>query len=121
MQPTERGPWIEGLPAAPALYRFRFVGRDGPWVYVGQTMDLARRIGHYRTGDRELRTNARVHDLMVEHLAGRKSVELDIAVKASVTVAGVTRELSLDDRLDRMLAEAAAIDGVPRDALLNKH
>ena len=120
VEDTERGPWVAGLPKGPALYRLRFVNGDGPWVYIGETMNVARRIVHYRTGDPDLRTNAWIHGLLVEHLAARKAVELDVALKGSVTVAGLTRELRLDDKLDRRLAEAAAINAVPRDALLNK-
>ena len=117
---TERGPSVDNLPAVPAIYRFRFVGMEGGSVYVGETMNLARRMGNYRVGDPHLRTNAWVHDLMVTHLASGSVLELDVAFGASATTDGVTRELLLGDKLDRVLAEAAAIHDVPRSVLLNK-
>lgn len=118
---TERGPWTDGLQAEPALYRFHFADRESPTVYVGETMNVARRMAHYRTGDPELATNKWIHDLMIEHLAAGKALLMDVTTRATVTRGYVTEELDLGDRLDRVLAEAAAINAVPRSDLLNKH
>jgi hypothetical protein len=98
-----------------------FAEREGPTVYVGETMNVARRMAHYRTGDPELATNKWIHDLMVEHLAAEKPLLMDVATRATVTRGYVTEELDLGDKLDRVLAEAAAINAVPRANLLNRH
>jgi hypothetical protein len=116
----ERGPWIRDLQACPAIYRIRFVGMAARWVYIGETMDLARRMVHYRTGDPELRTNAWVNRLMNDHLGSQKVIEMDVAYRASVTIGGVTRELVLAVKMDRLLAESAAIACIPATEILNR-
>ena len=112
--------WVREIPDRPAIYRLRLVDADGRWVYVGETDDLQRRMGHYRTGDEKLPTNSEVHEFVTAHWGLELPVELDVAFRASVTTGGVSRELDLRDKLDRALAESAAIAAVPVPDLLTR-
>jgi hypothetical protein len=109
-----------GLGHRPALYRLRFIDRPGPWIYIGETEDLARRAHQYERGDRSQRTNARINDLIHQHLDDNGGIELDVALEASLTLEGEPpRAIAMASKLERVLAEHAAIAHVPHSQLLN--
>jgi hypothetical protein len=112
----------DGLGRQPALYRFRFVDRAGRWIYVGETEDMARRAHHYERGDRSQRTNASINALMRSHIDGLRRVEMDVALVASLVLGSEPRrQLDLTEKLDRVLAESAAIAAMPREWLVNNN
>jgi hypothetical protein len=112
-------PAFPPLPKQPGLYRYEF--RDGTTgsrtLYVGESVQLARRANNYRnarTDRSRQRTSRRIHKEITAHLASGGTIEFAIATQAS------WGEQALDFRLKsaRRLAENAAVvlaqtDGIP--------
>jgi hypothetical protein len=112
-------PAFPPLPKQPGLYRYEF--RDGATgsrtLYVGESVQLARRANNYRnakTDRSRQRTSRRIHKEIIAHLASGGTIEFAIATRAR------WGEQALDFRLKsaRRLAENAAVvpaqtDGIP--------
>lgn len=105
-------PVFPPLPSAPGLYRFDFraaVG-EGSTIYIGESVDLARRASNYRnakTDRSRQRTSRRIHKDMVEHLAGGGRLDCAIAVAAALGDGGSA--LDLRRKSARRFAENAAV------------
>ena len=95
------------LPTDPGVYRFSFTDADGQLVgvYVGESDNLARRMGNYRNPGPTQPTNQRLHARILEILAAGGGAALTVATAASID----------DDALDlagkpaRLLAENLAL------------
>ncbi len=100
-------PMTAGLPAEPGLYRFSFLGRDGAVdaVYVGETDNLARRMGQYRNPGAGQQTNLRLRDLVVDHLGSGGQVTLVVATEVDIN----SNPADFHQRPVRLLAENAAL------------
>jgi excinuclease UvrABC nuclease subunit len=48
------------LSTEPGVYRFRGGGQE-PWVYIGETDNVQRRLAHYRKPDPRQQTNIRLN------------------------------------------------------------
>ena len=93
------------LDEVPGLYRFE-VGEE---VYVGETDRLARRMQHYRTPGPSQPTNIRINAWLVDVLSARQAARLSVVLKGEVALDGQRRALRLDQKVDRVLAEHAAL------------
>lgn len=104
-------PKFPGLPRVPGLYRFDF-GVDDAGIrtlYVGESVDLARRANNYRnakTDRSRQRTSRRIHKEIVGYLGAGGTIEFAIA-----TSVRWAEDAKLDLRLKsaRRLAENAAV------------
>lgn len=100
------------MPAAPGLYRLRFVGAEGAWTraYIGEAGNFQSRARGYRApGTDPKRTNFRVNGLLREHHGSGKKVEVALVTDAVIQVAGEERTLDLDRKSSRLLVENAAL------------
>lgn len=95
-------------PAAPGLYRFRIHSRDGVRSYIGESVDLERRLGQYRIPGRA-QTNTRLNMLLLERIAMGDRVEVETCAQATLVIDGATVPADLADRHVRRLVEGAAI------------
>ena len=108
---ADRLPAFPRLPREPGLYRFEF-GTDFPdtrRLYIGESVDLARRASNYRnakTDRSRQRTSRRIHKEIVGHLSAGGSIEFAIATSASWSEDGA---LDFRRKSARHLAESAAV------------
>lgn len=113
-------PMTAGLPVEPGLYRFSFVGGEGAVdaVYVGETDNLARRMGQYRNPGSDQRTNLRLRDLIVDHLGSGGRITLVVATEVAIN----DSPADLRERPVRLLAENAALVDLAADGftILNR-
>ncbi|TDW28910.1 hypothetical protein [Cryobacterium psychrophilum] len=106
-------PAFPPLPHAPGLYRFSFRPLEqagGGTVYVGESVNLARRGSNYRnakTDRSRQRTSRRIHKELVRHLAIGGGVDLSIATDVVLGVDG--EPVDLRWKSARRLAENAAV------------
>ena len=106
-------PLFPRLPKAPGLYRYTFSPSstvERTRVYIGESVNLARRASNYRNATRDntnQRTSRRLHKDLVSHLSIGGSVEFSIASEVFLGV----DESSIDLRRSsaRRLAENAAV------------
>lgn len=110
-------------PAAPALYRLRFLGSGASRHYIGETVNLRRRFGNYRNPGPTQQTSKRINEELRGHLAAGGCVEIDVIVaEIALSVAGESCDVSLADKATRRLLEQAAIvcDGAAEIESLNR-
>ncbi len=95
------------LPSRPGIYRFTLTDGDSGSlsIYIGESDNLARRMGNYRNPGPTQPTNERLQARILETLAGDGKVSVSVALEA--TVDGTTLDLSA--RPARLLAENAAL------------
>lgn len=104
-------PKFPALPQVPGLYRydFGFDGAGARTLYIGESVQLARRASNYRnakTDRSRQRTSRRIHKEIVQHLLGGGSI--DFAIATSVRLGdGQATDLRLKSA--RRLAENAAV------------
>lgn len=97
-------------PAAPALYRLRFLGSSTSRHYVGETVNLRRRFGNYRNPGPTQQTSKRINEELRSHLNAGGCVEIDvIAAEIALSVAGQPCNADLADKATRRLLEQAAL------------
>lgn len=102
-----RRPVFPGVPTRPGVYRFTLTDADGVvvGVYVGESDNLARRMGNYRNPGPTQPTNQRLNTRFREVLGDGGGGA--IALSVEVIVDGETLDLS--GRPARLLAENAAL------------
>lgn len=100
-------PAMPKLPARPGIYRFTLRDDEDEivGVYIGESDNLARRMGNYRNPGSGQPTNQRVNQRILVTLEHGGSVELAVAVE--VTADG--EDLDLARRPARLLAENLAL------------
>lgn len=100
-------PKFPSVPARPGVYRFLLDDSEGApvGVYIGESDNLARRMGHYRNPGPTQPTNQRINARFLDVLGHGGSVT--IAVALEVTVDGATLDLAAKPAL--LLAENAAL------------
>jgi hypothetical protein len=99
------------LPNMPGLYRLWIEGADErPGVYIGEASNLRRRMQSYRTPGVSQTTNIRLNELLKTAVAGGSAATVSIITKVIVSLdASEPRDLPLDRRNARLIAEQAAI------------
>ncbi len=107
------------MPSSPAVYRFTLGYLTGhERHYVGESDNLARRMGNYRHPGPTQPTNQRLHKRVVDTISGGAQVQL-----AAVLTAELDGEaLDLRSKAARRLVENAALlrltlDGVETENL----
>lgn len=104
-------PLFPHLPSSPGLYRYDF-GLDGAGVrtlYIGESVNLARRGSNYRNAKSDnsrQRTSRRIHRAIVGHLAAGGVIEFAVATTVRW---GEDEGLDLRLKSARRLAENAAV------------
>lgn len=104
-------PKFPPLPRLPGLYRYDF-GLDDNGVrtlYIGESVELARRAGNYRnakTDRSRQRTSRRIHKEIVQLLQAGGSIEFAIATRVQL---GDRQSTDLRLKSARRLAENAAV------------
>ncbi len=95
-----------GMPSSPAVYRFTLRDLTGhERHYVGESDNLARRMGNYRHPGPTQPTNQRLHERIVQTIAGEGQVRL-----AAVLTAELDGEpMDLRSKAARRLIENAAL------------
>jgi hypothetical protein len=106
-----------GLPSKPGLYRFWIEGGDDrPEVYIGEASDLRRRAQHYRTPGPSQTTNVRLNELLKSAVSDGRVVSVMIVTEVTMALDdALPRDLPLDRRSARLIAEQAAITTVSVD------
>lgn len=106
------------VPTVPGLYRFDFEGAQGRYVYVGETVELARRLQHYRTPGPTQRTNQRLYQLISESITGGGRVAVAIITDGpTLKINGQQRAADLGLKPERALLENAAIISCQEEGL----
>lgn len=95
-------------PITPGAYELRLLGTADA-AYVGETDNLRRRLRHYRNPGRSQRTNIRMNDEMLQHIADGHHIALRTCTSAVVTTGIATHALDLEDKASRQLVESAHI------------
>ena len=108
---------FEPAPHAAGVYR---IDLDATHTYSGEARSLASRFSGYRNPGGSVdtlvpRTNRRVQHKTLEALEAGRTVSVWICIAATITIAGNTIPLPLNDKTHRLLIEAAAIILAERD------
>lgn len=100
-------PSFPSVPSRPGMYRFVLTDAVGATVgvYIGESDQIARRMGNYRNPGPTQPTNQRMNGRLRDVLGAGGLVELSVAFE--VTVDG--EAFGLDTRPARLLAENAAL------------
>lgn len=98
-----------GTPIGPAVYRFELNQNGSVEFYIGETVEISRRLQHYRTPGDDQQTNQRLNRLMRACLENGGAVGVAIAADGSVGDDVSTSNLNLVDKHQRKLIECAAI------------
>lgn len=108
-------PIFPGVPSRPGLYRFRLLAADGllEGVYIGESDNLARRMGNYRNPGPTQPTNQRMNSRFRDVLGASGAVELSVAT--AVSVDGEPTDVVAKPA--RLLAENAALIRAAQDGL----
>jgi hypothetical protein len=103
-----------GMPSSPAVYRFALGDLTGPdRHYVGESENLARRMGNYRHPAPTQPTNQRLHKRIVDTIAGGGQVHLAVVLTAELD----GEALDLRSKAARRLVENAALLRLSLDGL----
>jgi hypothetical protein len=98
------------LPKAAGIYRLTFSGSsDHPRIYIGESDDLRRRAGHYRSPGPTQQTSQRIHDELLAHFVAGGTVTMSVATSAEIETDGRSAALPLARKSARVLAEHAAL------------
>lgn len=97
-------------PMVPALYRLRLIGPEGTRHYIGETVNLRRRLGNYRNPGPTQATSIRINEVLRTHLAADGQAEVDlIASDIELSIGGQSLSFDLADKAVRRLLEQAAL------------
>ena len=106
------------VPTVPGLYRFDFEVTQRRYVYVGETVELARRLQHYRTPGPSQRTNQRLNKLISQSIKdGGRVVVAIITDDPTLKINGQQRAADLGLKPERALLENAAIISCQEEGL----
>ena len=94
----------------PGIYRFRLTRGGAPSVYIGESEDIRRRFGQYRTPESSQRTNIRVHGWMFERIEAGGTLEVAVVAQAVLRVGESHERLDLGRRTSRLLVEEHLLD-----------
>lgn len=109
----QRRPVFPPLPHTAGLYRLDFHAADAGArrrVYIGETINLARRTSNYRNAANDnsrQRTSRRIHQILVAHL--EQQGRTDLAIGVDVRLGIDTMRVDLRRKSARLLAENAAV------------
>lgn len=97
------------VPPAPGIYRFVFTTADGVGsVYVGESVDVRRRMRNYRKPSPRQQTSTRIHHLLRARLASGDGVTLDLLTDTEVK-SDQQVPVDLTSKAVRVLVEHAAL------------
>lgn len=108
---------FDPAPRTPGLYR---IDLDATHTYIGEARSLGGRFSGYRNPGGSVdtlvpRTNRRVQRKVLDALAQGRTVSVWTCTAATLTLAGRSTSLPLNDKTHRLLVEAAAIILAERD------
>lgn len=93
--------------AVPGLYRIRFVQSRS--VYVGEAINLKRRMQNYRTPGSRQATSIWVSAQLIDRIAAKELIVLEVCDRAIVDRAGDVLDVDLTSKTVRLFAECGAI------------
>lgn len=94
----------------PAIYRFVFVTAEGlASVYVGESVELRRRMRQYRKPSGNQQTSRRINALLRERLAAGDNVALEVLHHIRLDASKRPVPLDITSRASRVLIEHAAL------------
>jgi hypothetical protein len=98
------------VPARPGLYRFKLrAAGDAESVYIGESDNVQRRFGHYRTPGPGQRTNLRLNDLFREILNAGGQISVAIAQEIWIEASHGRAQADLSRKSLRCLFENFAL------------
>lgn len=107
--------------SAPGVYRLMFTSGAGQQrVYVGEAIDLRRRMRNYRTPGVTQQTSQRIHALLRGQLTTGGHVSLSVAHRAQIARGESWQVADLADKHVRRLAESAAVTSEAAEGLHNR-
>jgi hypothetical protein len=110
---AEGGLVFPALPSVPGCYRLIWTSPDGVLrVYVGESVDLRRRMRNYERPGVSQRTSLRVNALLADGLRNGDTVEVEMLDAAGLLISGERRPVDLSAKADRVLVEHAALVAV---------
>jgi hypothetical protein len=96
--------------SGPAVYRFVFTTTsEASTVYVGETVDVRRRMRQYRRPSGNQQTSRRINALLSERVAAGDLVMLQVLRDVRLRAAGSTTDVDLSSKAVRVLVEHAAL------------
>ena len=96
-------------PSEPAIYRF-VIKRPEESRYIGESVNLARRLRHYRKPAATQETNLRLNALLKAAIEARAEVTMSAVLGGAwIEVGGERQEANLKSKVIRCLLENAAI------------
>ena len=98
----------------PAIYRFRLTDGGTTSVYIGESEDISRRFGQYRTPESSQRTNIRVNKWISDCIKAGDRLEVAVVAEAVLRVGESCEQLDLGSRTSRLLVEEHLLEEVRR-------
>ena len=96
-------------PSDPAIYRFTIKGPEES-RYIGESVNLARRLRHYRKPGAKQETNIRLNKLLKEAIEAKAEVSMAAVLGGAwIEMRGERQEADLKSKVTRCLLENAAI------------
>lgn len=120
LQLTLQGDTIQGETSknGPAVYRFLFrMPGQQVGAYVGETVELKRRVNHYKNPGSGQQTNIWLHGLFEENLRGGGTVVMEMLDLASVPAIGELGAPDLKEKYWRRLLESFGVLEASREGL----
>ena len=92
----------------PSVYKWSILGKNGndlKIAYIGETIELIRRVRHYCNPGPKQKTNVRIKDRFMEYLRTNRIINLEILIFDEIQLNEVTINSSnlLDSNLRKML------------------
>lgn len=109
-------------PTAPAIYRFRILKDGQEERYIGETINIRRRLYHYINPGPSQTTNVRVNALFHSAVDNNATIEIDVVLDGVfLGIENMRTAPDLKDKATRRLLENAAIlvDGAAQISGLN--
>lgn len=101
---------LPNVDTVPALYRFRIREDGKESLYVGETVNVQKRFGNYKTGSKGQKTSHRIHEALVTALQGGAEVSVSmITEEAEIDKGNGFVPLDLSSKVARCYLENAAI------------
>jgi hypothetical protein len=97
------------VPSRPGIYRFRVLNLSETEVYIGESQDLRHRMLRNYASKHKGRTYVRVREMLLQHLAKGRIIELAIVSGLILEIDGKPTTADLELKHVRLLVENAAL------------
>src|SRR3546814_952934 len=98
--------YYPGAPVEAGLYRLIVRAGNRTTVYVGEAVNLKRRLGNYRRPGATQQTSLRLNALLIEAIGQCGAITVDIAYQdIGLNIGGVAMDADLADRSEEQPSE----------------